>query len=160
MDIDERRNYDLNQIIQLSWRYGMMADDKTAEGWIDLFAEDVRFTYQGGTKKFNSRDELWEWYRGTDAWTGYGPTTHLMGNVVVDFDDSDPDRATGRTTGIANVHSPDGLIVVRGLHYDDVFVRKPEGWRFAERHHYVDWEYQVPAHALQVVGESWDATDA
>lgn len=50
MDIDERRNYDLNQIIQLSWRYGMMADDKTAEGWIDLFAEDVRFTYQGGTR--------------------------------------------------------------------------------------------------------------
>jgi hypothetical protein len=102
---------------------------------------------------------LLEFFRGGLQWS-QGVKTHVMSNVVVDFDPVDPDRAYGRTTGVAWLRTPTGNISTRGLHYDDVFVRRGGVWRFAERSHHADWEYQVPMHRIEVIGQPWDGQEA
>ena len=74
-----------------------------------------------------------------------------MGSISIAFDPTDPDRATGRSAVVAFIHTADGQISTRGLHYTDVFVRRSSAWRFAERHHNVDWEYQTPLVPIGVI---------
>ena len=95
MDRALQRHVDRDEIVQLAWTYGKMIDTNNVDGWIDLFVDDVKFTYQGGIKTLNGRDELLEFFIGGLAWSDNGPITHVMSNVVVEFDDDDPDQRGG-----------------------------------------------------------------
>lgn len=149
-----RRLVDRQDIIDLAWRYGACIDTRDIPGWLGLFTDDVEFVYQGGIETLNGRKALTSFFEEAMKWSATGPQTHVMSSVVVDFDDDD--SAAGRVTGVAYLSSPEGKVFTRGLHYDDRYVRTPDGWRIARRAHNVDWEYQTPKNELRVIGQAWE----
>ena len=64
-----------------------------------------------------------------------GPTYHRMSNFVIAVDETG-DRATVRSyvQAVLMLQPNDSTNWVDALgHYDDVFVRTPDGWRISER---------------------------
>jgi uncharacterized protein (TIGR02246 family) len=69
----------------------------------------------------------------------YEVTTHVVGGQMVTLDG---DRATGDTVCLAHhVYRSDGArrMLVMAVRYTDIYARRPDGWRFAERELHLDW---------------------
>jgi ketosteroid isomerase-like protein len=64
-------------------------------------------------------------------------TFHEVVGHVLDPIDGDADRAIGRTACVAH-HFVRGKDDQWHIHYDDIYVRTPEGWRFARRAYTID----------------------
>ena len=121
---------DKEQIAEVLIRYATGIDSKDwpllRSCWTD--AIDVDYQQLG---RFTSADALTDVMR--QLHENMGPTYHRMSNIVIAVD---RDRATARSyvQAVLMLQPNDSTNWVDALgHYDDVFVRTPDGWRIKER---------------------------
>ncbi|MFV3129638.1 nuclear transport factor 2 family protein [Niveispirillum sp. KHB5.9] len=118
-------------ISNLIGRYGLTVDDRDLEGLGDLFTPDGAFRSKDGVLNAQGRAAVMEQYRGRFA--ALGPCNHFTHDHVIDFDEGDPDRATGIVTSHAEVWR-NGQAMLTALRYNDQYRRGADGkWRFADR---------------------------
>jgi 3-phenylpropionate/cinnamic acid dioxygenase small subunit len=121
---------DKAQIAEVLNRYATGIDSKDWPLFRSCWTDDIDVDY-GDLGRFTTADEL------TDLMTklhdSMGPTYHRMSNFVIDVDG---DRATVRSYvhAVLMLRPGDSANWVDAVgHYDDVFVRTPEGWRISSR---------------------------
>lgn len=126
------RDYD--EIEQLYARYNQGVDLRSAEMWLGVFADDGIFQFRD--EKYVGQTELAEYRSRTFARTAGGPDIrHWNGSIVIT---PTPAGARGRAYWIMlDVSSAVPTEVASG-HYDDEFVKTPDGWRIKVRTGYSD----------------------
>lgn len=125
---------DYHEIEQLYARYNQGVDLRNAEMWLGVFADDGIFQFRD--EKYEGQAELAEYRARTFARTAGGPDIrHWNGSIVIT---PTPEGAEGRAYWIMlDVSRPVPTEVASG-HYDDVFVKTPDGWRIKVRTGYSD----------------------
>jgi len=133
MEIEQRiARIEAEQAIRrLIAAYCFTIDDRDLPAIAALFADDARVASQDGVMEARGIDAIMAQYR--QRFSVLGPGSHYMHDVLIDFDAAgDPDRATGRVSGHAELWRRDRMMVA-GLRYRDLYVRTPAGWCFGER---------------------------
>ena len=122
--------------------YARCADRRDAEGQKALFTEDTHFVvYMDGegsepSQELNGREALTPVFADLNQ---YQATTHFNGQSTIALDGR---RATGESYCLAHHLKTEGgerSMMVASLRYHDTFVKRADGWLFAERNLYVDW---------------------
>jgi len=130
-------------IRELVEAYAHCADRRDAKGQMALFTEDTHFVVFMNAKDpkpsmdLHSRDALAPVFADLNK---YDATTHFVGQSTI-FTLS-ADRATGEAYCLAHHVTVDGgkrRLMIASLRYYDTFVKRDDGWLFAERLLYVDW---------------------
>jgi hypothetical protein len=123
------------QIQQLIARYAFALDTGGRNGYdyADLFTADGLFVgmNQGATgRAYRGRDSLAALARGGSRNQNY--VSHYITNVVLE---ATPDGARGTQYAIiGDVSEPSGKSAwTHGGHYEDTYVKTPDGWRFKTR---------------------------
>jgi hypothetical protein len=116
------------EIGDLIARYSTVVDGQQWDDLDTLFTADAVLDYTATGAIRGSLAELKAFL--AQMLPAFATTQHLTGasTVVVDGD-----RATARTPCFNPMLVHDQRLFFVGLWYDDVLVRTPEGWRFAER---------------------------
>ena len=110
--------------------YCFTIDDRDLPAIAALFADDARVASEDGVMEARGVDAIMAQYR--HRFSVLGPGAHYMHDVLIDLSADDPDVATGRVSGHAELWRRDRMMVA-GLRYRDRYVRTPAGWRFGER---------------------------
>ena len=124
MDVDKE------QIAEVLIRYATGIDSKDWPLLRSCWTDEIDVDYQQ-LGRFTSADALTDVMR--QLHENMGPTYHRMSNIVIAIDG---DRATARSyvQAVLMLQPNDSTNWVDALgHYDDVFVRTPDGWRIRER---------------------------
>jgi len=125
-----RRLEDRQGIQDLAVRYGFYVDDRRYDELTALFADDGCLRTNAGVVKGEGLDGVRAYF--VEHLPELGATNHFVHGHVIDFDEIDPDVATGLVAGHAEVWR-DGKPMVTALRYLDRYRRTSEGWRFTER---------------------------
>jgi hypothetical protein len=121
---------DNEQIAEVLIRYATGIDSKDWPLLRSCWTDEIDVDYQQ-LGRFTSADALTDVMR--QLHENMGPTYHRMSNFVIAVDG---DRATVRSyvQAVLMLQPDDSTNWVDALgHYDDVFVRTPDGWRISER---------------------------
>jgi hypothetical protein len=121
---------DKEQIAEVLIRYATGIDSKDWPLLRSCWTDEIDVDYQQ-LGRFTSADALTDVMR--QLHENMGPTYHRMSNIVIAIDG---DRATARSyvQAVLMLQPNDSTNWVDALgHYDDVFVRTPDGWRINER---------------------------
>lgn len=121
---------DNEQIAEVLIRYATGIDSKDWPLLRSCWTDEIDVDYQQ-LGRFTSADALTDVMR--QLHENMGPTYHRMSNFVIAIDG---DRATARSyvQAVLMLQPNDSTNWVDALgHYDDVFVRTPDGWRISER---------------------------
>ena len=121
---------DKEQIAEVLIRYATGIDSKDWPLLRSCWTDEIDVDYQQ-LGRFTSADALTDVMR--QLHENMGPTYHRMSNMVIAVDG---DRATVRSyvQAVLMLQPNDSTNWVDALgHYDDVFVRTPDGWRISER---------------------------
>jgi hypothetical protein len=145
MDLEARirRLEDRAEISELVIKYAVGVDRRDWKMFADCFADPVYADYSelGSTVGSSSRAELVNRIAAVlDAFTA---TQHLSPNHLIEFDDSDPDRAVCHSYMYAQ-HLLEGsaggeFYLLRGSYTNHV-ARTPEGWRIERLIQHVSWQ--------------------
>ncbi|MFF2073200.1 nuclear transport factor 2 family protein [Kitasatospora sp. NPDC058162] len=129
--------------------YAHCADRRDAQGQMALFTEDSRFlvfmdaTAPEPTQELHGREALAPVF---DNLNTYRATTHFNGQSTVTLDG---DRASGESYCLAHHLSygadTERTIMIASIRYLDRFVKRADGWFFAERRLMVDWTETRPS---------------
>jgi hypothetical protein len=117
-------------IAEVLIRYATGIDSKSWALFRSCWTDEIDVDYQQ-LGRFDSADALTEVM--TRLHENMGPTYHRMSNFVIAIDG---DRATVRSYvhAVLMLQPDDPTNWVDALgHYDDVFVRTPDGWRISQR---------------------------
>ena len=111
---------------QLVGLYPQLCDDADGEGLGALFTEDGVLSVAG--QAIQGPTAIGAWLLET---LRVGPMRHLMMNphIIVES----PDRACGTLDMALLLKGEQGWQLIASARYSDVYVRTPQGWRFAER---------------------------
>jgi SnoaL-like domain/EthD domain len=132
---------DESEIADLVHRYSYFVDRRRYDELAELFTEDCVVDYGPGLSPAVRGRAAFRGLFGVGR--GFDATSHHNANVLISFEGDG--RATVSTSVYAWHRRPDGSMPRVWGSYDDVVVRTPDGWRFAERR-------------LRVAGtEDWDA---
>ncbi len=135
-----RRLKDKSQIIDLVHRYSYYVDRRLYDELAELFTEDCVVDYGPGLGPGVHGRTAFRGLFGIGK--GFDATSHHNANVLISFEGDE--RATVSTSVYAWHRRSDGSTPRVWGSYDDVVVRTPDGWRFAERRLRVagseDWE--------------------
>jgi 3-phenylpropionate/cinnamic acid dioxygenase small subunit len=123
------RLIDKDQIIDLVHRYSYGVDHRLYDEVVELFTENCVVDYTPEVPPVRSRAALRRMFG--RAYGRYAATSHHNANVLVTFED--PDHASVRTSVYAWHRRDDGSTPRVWGYYHDLVVRRPEGWRIAER---------------------------
>jgi hypothetical protein len=121
---------DTQQIAEVLIRYATGIDSKDWPLLRSCWTDEIDVDYQQ-LGRFTSADALTDVMR--QLHESMGPTYHRLSNFVIAVDG---DRATARSyvQAVLMLQPNDSTNWVDALgHYDDVFVRTPDGWRISER---------------------------
>ena len=121
---------DKEQIAEVLIRYATGIDSKDWPLLRSCWTDEIDVDYQQ-LGRFTSADVLIDVMR--QLHENMGPTYHRMSNFVIAVDG---DRATVRSYvhAVLMLQRDDSTNWVDALgHYDDVFVRTPDGWRISKR---------------------------
>ncbi|PXX06051.1 nuclear transport factor 2 family protein [Mycolicibacterium moriokaense] len=121
---------DKEQIAEVLIRYATGIDSKDWPLLRSCWTDEIDVDYQQ-LGRFTSADALTDVMR--QLHENMGPTYHRLSNFVIAVDG---DRATARSyvQAVLMLQPNDSTNWVDALgHYDDVFVRTPNGWRISER---------------------------
>jgi hypothetical protein len=125
-------------IIDVISRYAQAIDAADIDGILACFCPEARVEYNAGAIVLNGHEEL----RAFLHRAAVGPSTHLMSNILIEFD---AEGARAETSAVAFVTRNAGLVTVRGLHYSDRCVLRQGRWLIIHRRHSAHWEFAVPA---------------
>ena len=143
-----RRLEDRAEIADLVTRYGLAMDDRDVAAFDALFTEDVRIWSADGVMDSRGFGPVTEMFKGRFA--VLGPSNHFTHDRLVEFDDADPDRATGLVLSHAEMQRR-GQPMLAAIRYRDVYRRVDGRWKFAERG--LSFMYYVPtAEYLDALG--------
>jgi hypothetical protein len=136
------RLQDKDEIVDLVHRYSYCVDRRLYDELADLFSDDCVVDYGPGFGPAVHGRVAFRRLFG--AGRGFPATSHHNANVLVTFESDD--RATVSTSLYAWHRREDGSTPRVWGSYDDVVVRTPSGWRFAERRMRVagteDWDFE------------------
>jgi hypothetical protein len=121
---------DKEQIAEVLIRYATGIDSKDWPLLRSCWTDEIDVDYQQ-LGRFTSADALTDVMR--QLHENMGPTYHRLSNFVIAVDG---DRATARSyvQAVLMLQPNDSTNWVDALgHYDDVFLRTPDGWRIKER---------------------------
>lgn len=118
------------EIGELCAAYCITCDDQDMPGLRALFTDDVVIRARNGTMRTQGVDAVMAMYERMFAVRG--PSFHWSHDRFVAFDDSDPDRATGKVLAHAET-TPDGETSIAALRYEDVYRRVGGRWLIARR---------------------------
>lgn len=137
-----RRLEDRALISERVIKYAIAVDRADWEMFGDCFTDPVHADYsENGLPAADfARDELVGIVR--DALSGYTATQHLSPNHVIEFDESDPDRAICYSYMYAQ-HYTEGSesgtsFLLRGS-YTNHMVRASDGWRIERLTQHISW---------------------
>ena len=100
-----------------------------------VFAPEARFSLEGGARVIDGREAILMTMGGPRP---FSASTHWIANHRAEIDG---DKAKARTFAVAVLVEADGgRTRMRGLEYDDHFVRATDGWRIALRQHKANWQ--------------------
>ena len=123
-------------ILEQIARYSYAWDERDAEAYTALFAEDAVFEVDpelpgGPATLARGREEIGAWARARMAARAPGVQTrhHQTGTI---FDELSADSARTRTMLLTTRVGPGAEPATTGV-YSDEWRRTPEGWRFARR---------------------------
>ena len=137
-----RRLEDRALISERVVKYAMAVDRADWDMFADCFTDPVHADYSenGMPAADFARDDLVAIVR--EALSGYSATQHLSPNHVIEFDESDPDRAICYSYMYAQHHhdAPDtgDLFLLRGS-YTNHMLRTSGGWRIERLIQHVSW---------------------
>ena len=137
-----RRLEDRALISEQVIRYALAVDRRDWKMFAGCFTDPVHADYSenGLAAADFTRDDLVAIVR--DAVIGYTATQHLSPNHVIEFDDSDPDRAICHSYMYAQHHDEDSdggdLFLLRGS-YTNHMLRTSDGWRIERLVQHVSW---------------------
>jgi 3-phenylpropionate/cinnamic acid dioxygenase small subunit len=123
---------DNEQIAEVLVRYATGIDSKDWPLLRSCWTDDIDVDYQQ-LGRFTTADAFTDVMR--QLHENMGPTYHRMSNFVIAVDEAG-DRANVRSYvhAVLMLQPDDSTNWVDALgHYDDVFVRTPDGWRISER---------------------------
>jgi hypothetical protein len=116
------------EIGDLIARYSALVDGRRWDDLGALFTRDAVLDYTATGAIRGSLAELQAFF--VEMLPAFATTQHLTGASTVVLDG---DAATARTPCFNPMVVDDEHVFFVGLWYDDVLVRTPGGWRFAER---------------------------
>lgn len=134
-----RRVEDRAAIQELAVLYGFVMDERDELGIRKIFTEDGNLRSADGVFAANGIDEIVTTYLG--RFSALGPTNHFSHGHVVQFNDDDPDVATGLLASHAEV-SRNGVAMLVALRYKDVYRRVGGRWMIADR--LMSYMYYLP----------------
>jgi uncharacterized protein (TIGR02246 family) len=130
---------DRDAIERLLVHYAHAADVHDVDSVMDVFAPDARISFDGGAITAEGFDNIKAKYVHFLA-AAIKNVAHQMSNILVTVNG---DTATSKTFAVAFVPQ-DRTICVRGIRYDDRFVRRSGEWKIRERQHRALWQYVAP----------------
>jgi hypothetical protein len=137
-----RRLEDRALISEQVIRYALAVDRRDWKMFAACFTDPVHADYSenGLAAADFARGDLVAIVR--EAVSGYTATQHLSPNHVIEFDDSDPDRAICHSYMYAQHHDEDSdggdLFLLRGS-YTNHMLRTSDGWRIERLVQHVSW---------------------
>ena len=127
------------EIAELCSNYCLIVDARDMAGLAALLTDDVVFESSDGGMDSTGIPAVIDMFN--RVLTVRGPGFHWTHDRFVSFDDSDPDTATGIVLAHAET-SPNGIVSLAALRYDDVYKREGGIWKFAKRS--LTFFYYVP----------------
>lgn len=121
---------DREAIRDLCSRYSLAVDDHDFDTLATLFAPETRYGWVNQPPQAVGRDATIEILRSRIG--PAGPSFHVNHDMIVDWDETDPNRATGIVFCHAEVF-PAGKHLVGAIRYRDVYVKQQGKWMFGER---------------------------
>lgn len=147
-----RRLEDRVEIDELIARYCLVMDNRDVDAIGSLFTPDVHVWSADGVMHANGRQAAIDMFRGRFA--VLGPSNHFTHDRILEFDESDDDRATGLVLSHAEMQRK-GQPMLAAIRYQDVYQRDEGRWRFRERG--LSFMYYVPtAEYLDAFGPGLD----
>lgn len=134
-----QRLEDREQIRELIARYGYVVDSRDIDGIPLLFTPDGRFRSRDGVINATGRPAIVTAFHG--RYSALTFSLHWTHDAIIELDPADSDRATGIVGSHAEV-CRNGVTMVTGLRYDDLYRRQEGRWRFADR--LLSFVYYVP----------------
>jgi hypothetical protein len=120
-------------------RYSLAVDDHDFDTLATLFAPHARYGWANQPPQAEGREAVAALLRSRIA--PGGPSFHVNHDTFVDWDDSDPARASGMVFCHAEV-CPAGVQLVSAIRYRDKYVKIENRWMFAER--FLGFLYMTP----------------
>lgn len=111
-------------------KYCKACDDRDVPLLRSLFTEDAVVESVDGVMKSSGVDSVMEMYKG--RFEALGISVHWTHDHIIEFDDSDPDRARGEVFCHAEAHR-NGVTLVGSLRYQDEYRREQGAWKIARR---------------------------
>jgi hypothetical protein len=130
---------DREAIRNLCSRYSLAVDDHDFDALGALFAPDALYGWINQPPQASGQPAVKELLRGRIGPSG--PSFHVNHDMIVDWDENDPTRATGTVFCHAEVN-PAGRQLIGAIRYRDSYVKLDGKWLFAER--YLSFLYFVP----------------
>ena len=120
------------QISELPQRYAQAYAALDVDGIADLYDETAEAS-PGRTGRDAWRDRF---AAGASTEDGVRLALLFVGSHVVELDEDDPDRGTGRVLCHGEVERGGGAWFHQAIHYGDRYVRRDGEWRFARHRHH------------------------
>lgn len=130
---------DREAIRNLCSRYSLAVDDHDFDTLATLFAPDTQYGWVDQPPQAVGRDATIDLLRSRIGPSG--PSFHVNHDMIVDWDESDPARATGIVFCHAEVN-PAGKQLAGAIRYRDSYVKIDGKWMFASR--FLSFLYFVP----------------
>jgi len=127
-------------IRELATEYAVACDVHDMDGLTDLFTEDAEFDSPAGVMVATGRDTIAAMF--VELFKIRGPAFHWTHDVMVQVSADNPNEATGRVYSHAET-TPNGLVSLAAMRYDDNYRYEEGRWRFARRS--ISFLYYVPA---------------
>ena len=124
----------------LASAYAIACDEHDMSRLMALFTQDAIFDAPNGSMVASGYDAIREMFINT--FRIRGPSYHWTHDVTVQIDPGNPDQATGLVLSHAET-SPDGVVSIAAMRYEDEYRREDGRWHFAKRT--IHFLYYVPA---------------
>jgi ketosteroid isomerase-like protein len=128
-----------HEIAALVTAYAIACDEHDMPRLTGLFTTDACFDSPSGAMVAHSRAEIEAMF--IELFKVRGPAFHWTHDHHVDFDERDPNRASGLVLSHAET-CPDGTVSLAAMRYTDDYRRENGVWRFAQR--VIRFLYYVP----------------
>lgn len=120
--------------------YAVACDEHDMPRLMNLFTDDACFDAPNGKMVARGRDAIETMF--IETFKTRGPAFHWTHDIVITVDEGDTNRASGLVLSHAET-SPNGVVSLAAMRYQDDYHRQDGRWRFARRE--IQFLYYVPA---------------
>ncbi len=141
---DVRELADRMAIQRAMIRYARACDTRDMDMLLSCFTPDC-VTEQNGQPPQHGMEAV-RTAIGAMFAAGYAATLHLMGNQEIDLDGDEAEVSTYCLVALAESPAlPEASVKIRGIHYQDRFVKREGAWLISRRVHKGLWMTEGPS---------------